>query len=85
MNNADMKQIGEEWCEMTDHMLDGLFMTRQACILDGVLTQEEVDDFIKESARKHMTKYASMDSDEVHRAMATHMLKSMLERLEGME
>ena len=78
------EQVAQDWFEMTDHMLDGLFMTRQACIYDGVLTQKQIDDFIIEVSRKYRDKYAEMDSDKIHKAMAEHMLRSLLDRLEEM-
>ena len=71
------REVRENFFNMIDGTMNGLFLSRASKIKMGLLTMEEIDDYIKDRASFYMEKYDSMTLAEVE----TEKFKKVMELL----
>ena len=69
------REVRENFFNMIDGTMNGLFLSRASKIKMGLLTMEEIDEYIKDRASYYMEKYDSMTLAEVE----TEKFKKVME------
>lgn len=70
-------ELKKKFFDMIDATMNGLFLSRASKIKMGILTMEEIDEYIKDRASFYMEKYDAMTLAEVE----TEKFRKMMEFL----
>lgn len=70
---------------VVDRMMDELFFSRKSHVLTGAENEEDIDNYIVESARKAKARYEDMTKEEAQLKMNARLLRSMASMIDEEE
>lgn len=68
-----------------DSMMDELFFDRKSHVLAGAQSEEDIDNYIVESAKKAKERYEDMTKEEAQCKMQSRLLRSMASMIDEEE
>ena len=79
------KLLVDSFHGVVDHMIDELFFNRKLHILAEAESEEDIDNYIVESAKKAKERYEDMSKEEAQRKMKSRLLRNLASMIDDEE